>query len=378
LLQVVLLAAQLSAAAPPVLIQSAPGRFEIAAVDPTIAHGVATAAEEAWRIFSAPLSLPDAFPSPIFVRILPPGEMASERAPFYVTVEVGGIVSVRLRADAATLTMTRRALVQSLLMRLAVARHGLVERLNVPLWLEHGSVGWWETRVSASQLDAVKQRAAAEAAPTMEALLGWQRGGEEKQSHASAAMWLFTFLQSESGRAREWPALLPRLLNGDDALIAMVESYPGRYRSAEDRELWWQTGYHHLCRTRTLPSLDAVDSRHQLGGLARFVFAGANDESDLVVPLAEAVSRTKEPVVAAEIARRTAELSKLIPSLHPFYRNAGLSLSAAFAAPAAKAPKVDAACAAFDQDWRDAVELESASRSALDRLEGGKRGDARP
>src|SRR5687767_13188034 len=129
---------RVSGAVAPVLIQSAPGRFEIAAVDPTIAHGVATAAEEAWRLFTAPLGLPERFSSPIYLRILPAEEMASEPAPFRVTVEVGGIVSVRLRADAATLTITRRALVQSLLMRIAVAQHGLTPQLTVPLWLEHG------------------------------------------------------------------------------------------------------------------------------------------------------------------------------------------------------------------------------------------------
>src|SRR5687767_175774 len=57
-----LIIAQAVTAAPaPVMIQGSPGRFEIAAVDPTLAHGVAAAAEEAWRILSAPLALPEAF-----------------------------------------------------------------------------------------------------------------------------------------------------------------------------------------------------------------------------------------------------------------------------------------------------------------------------
>ena len=120
-----------AAEAASVLIQSAPGRFEISAVDPTIAHRVADAAEEGWRLLAGPLALPDGFTSPVFVRIIPAVEML-DAPPFGVTVEVGGIVSVRLRADAAA-SIARRALVQALLMRLAVAQHGINERLTVPL-----------------------------------------------------------------------------------------------------------------------------------------------------------------------------------------------------------------------------------------------------
>jgi hypothetical protein len=365
------LASSVSGAVAPVLIQSAPGRFEIAAVDPTVAHGVAAAAEEGWRILATPLALPDAFSSPIFVRVVPTAEMASEPAPFRVTVEVGGLVSLRLRGDAATPANTRRALVQALLMRLAVAQHGVSQRLTVPLWLEHGCVGWWETRTVAAQLDALKQSSGREQVPSFDALIGWTRGAEESQAYSRAATWLFTFFQSETGRAREWPTLLIRLLNGDDALVAVAISYPGRYSSAAERELWWQTGYHHLCRAGTLPSLEAVESREQLASLARFVFAGTTEEADAVTPLALTLAHAHEPVVAAEIARRSAELSKLIPSLHPFYRNAGLSLGNVFAARTAKPSAREKACAAFEDDWRDAVELETSTRSALDALEGG-------
>jgi hypothetical protein len=77
-------------------------------------------------------------------------------------------------------------------------------------------------------------------------------------------------------------------------------------------------------------------------------------------------------VVNAELTRRAAELAKLIPTLHPFYRNAGLSLGEAFAARGAAPAKRDAASARFEQDWRDAIELEAATRSALDRLESGR------
>jgi hypothetical protein len=351
-----------------VLVQSAPGRFDIAGVDPTVAHAVAAAAEDVWRVLTVPLALPDAFSSPIFVRVMPAAEMASG-PPFHVTIEAGGIVSARLRAEAASPAMTRRMLVQSLVMRIAVARHGVGPRLTVPLWLEHACAGWWETRTTAAQLDALKQMSARERAPSLAALLGWQQGNDESPALARAAIWLLAFLQSESGQAREWPTLLLTLLKGHDPLNALASSFPGRFSSAEERELWWQTGYHHVRRIRTLPALEAGDSREQLALLARFVFAGPTEEVDIVVPLATVLAHANEPVVEAEITRRAIGVSKLMSSLHPFYRNAGLSLNEAFAARSARPAARAAASAVFEQDWRDAVELEQVARTALDALE---------
>lgn len=353
----------------PVMVQSAPGRFEISAVDPTVAHGVAAAAEEAWRVLAAPLLLPDLFPSPVYFRVTPVDDMAVDAAPFRVMVETGGIVSVRLRADAATLPMTRRALVQSLLMRLAVAKHGITPYLTAPLWLEHACVGFWQTRVDASQLDASKYLAARGSPPSVEELVNWKRGEPEPAFLPAASVWLLAFFQSESGRAAEWPALLLRLLKGDDPLLAVALSFPGRFSSAEGRELWWRTGYHQLRRVRTLPGLEAAESRDQITALARFVFADASEDRDVIVSLPAMLARSGEPIVSAELTRRTTELSKLIPTLHPFYRNAGLSLGEALAARTASAAKRERACAAFEQDWRDATELEAVTRQALDDLE---------
>jgi hypothetical protein len=293
-----------------------------------------------------------------------------DNAAFRVTVEVGGIVSLRLRADLATQRVVRHALVQGLLMRIAVARHGAEARLTSPLWLEHACVGWWETRVEAARLDALKQETARQGPPSIEALLMWRHGGVEPRTSSAAAIWLLGFLQGESGRAREWPTFLPRLLGGDDPLIALVESYPGRFASAEERELWWRTGYHHVRAVRTLPALDAPDSRAQLAALTRFVFAGTSDEADVVVPLRSLMARASEAIVTAELTRRANELTKLAPTLHPFYRNAGLSLGEVLAARAVERRKLDALCAAFEQDWRDATEIEAATTAALDRLEG--------
>ena len=54
-----------------VMMQSAPGRFEVAALDPTGAHAIVAEAEEAWRVLAGPLGLPGSFVSPVYVRVEP-------------------------------------------------------------------------------------------------------------------------------------------------------------------------------------------------------------------------------------------------------------------------------------------------------------------
>ena len=356
----------------PVLVQGVPGRFEVAAIDASAAHAVVARAEEAWRALEGPLALPAAFSSPVFVRLIPAaGAEAAGHETFRVNVEPGGVVSVWLRGGAVPESVLRRALVQGLLSRMAVAWHGVTVQPTVPRWLEHACAGWWQTRANTAQLDALKQRTAQMPPPPLAALLDWRRDGTERPEYSAAAVWLFTFLQAESGRDGEWAALLRRLLAGGDPQAAVATCYPGRFHGVQARELWWQTGWHHVRRVRVLPVLEVADSRAQLAALARFVFAAPEGEGDRMVSLPAVLARRGEPLVSAEVARRAIELRHLIPALHPFYRNAGLALAEVFGPEGRVAAKAAPLCADFEQDWRDAVEIDEATSAALDALERG-------
>src|SRR5690606_27180581 len=85
-----------AASAAPGMFQSAPGPYEIAAIDVLSAQPVVTRAAEAWRLLTAPLGLPAAFSTSILVRLVPSSEWR-ESGPFRVIVESGGLVSVRVR-----------------------------------------------------------------------------------------------------------------------------------------------------------------------------------------------------------------------------------------------------------------------------------------
>jgi hypothetical protein len=231
----------------------------------------------------------------------------------------------------------------------------------------------WQTHAHAAQLDAVKQESQRIAPVALTALLAWPRGGDEPRAFAIGALWLFTFLQGEAGRSREWPNFVQRLLGGEEPLSALAACYPDRFADAAERELWWQTGYHRARRAHALPTLEAAESEAQLGALARFVFAAPTGDEERVVSLRDVLARAEEPIVAAELARRIMEIERLIPALHSFYRNAGLALAEAVRNKPKNAARRDALCAAFEQDWRDAIELHAATTGALDALEGKAR-----
>lgn len=351
----------------PVLFQSAPGRFEVAAVDVGGAQRVVAQATEAWQLLAGPLALPEAFPSPVFVRLIPSKEWA-EPVPFRVFVEVGGVVSVRVRWDATTPELfVRRALVQGLLMRQAVARHGVNERLAAPLWLEQACVGWWRTRAEPALLDALKQSTAGRSPPALDRLLTWRRGETEPVELSDGAVWLLTFLRSEAGRPQEWSAFLQRLLGGEAPDVALAASFPSRFENARERELWWQTGWHHLRRARTLPGLEAAESRAELADLARFVVL--REGGDVVMTLRDLLGQAGDPVVADELTRRATALNRVLPAVHPFYRNAALSFGELLAGRNKSAERRESLWTAFEADWRDANELAAASAAALDAIE---------
>jgi hypothetical protein len=352
----------------PVSVRTAPGRFEIAAVDAAVAFRIGAAAEEAWRTLAAPLELPEAFPSPVYVRVGAAAEPGG-REPFRVAVEPGGLVSVWLEPPAADGPLLRQAIVQGLLTRVAAARQGAAVTRPVPLWLERACDGWWRTRSDAAQADALRQASEGVAPLPLGELLEWPRGAPEPRALAISAVWCLAFLQAESAGDDGWRRLLPRLLAGEEPAAALAACFPDRYADETERELWWQTGFHHLRRARALPNLESAESRARLGALARFVFAAREGDGDAVIAVRDVVARADEPIVAGELARRAAEAARLVPALHPFYRNAGLSLAELLRSAGRDGKRREALLAAFEQDWSDAVELERATRAALDRLE---------
>jgi len=283
------------------------------------------------------------------------------------------VVSVRLRwSESTPVLFVRRALVQALLIRLGVAEQGVDARLTAPLWLEQAAVGWWHVREEPAQMDALKQESEGLAPPRLRDILDWQRSDVEPRALGVGAVWLLAWLLAETGPAGEWPAMRARLLRGEDGADALAAGFPGRFADVAERELWWQTGWHHTRRIANLPQSGSAESRRIVGDLGRFVFGMGG--VDAVVPLRFVVRRREEPAVAAALNRHAAELRPRLAALHPFYRNAGLALQACLEPARASAPEIERRVDEFEREWADAVELETTTRSLLDAFIAGQRG----
>ncbi len=333
-----------------------------------VRHSVAIA-EEVWATLAGPLLLPrDGFPSPIAVRLVAP-ELWKGDASFQPFAEMGGRVSLTVRspADMPDLTILRRALVQALLMQRAIAWHGSVPGLKVPLWLEDACVAWSLTHGQTALLDAWQQESAGAAPPPLASLFGRQRGEPVIRSQELALLWLMGYLQSESGPELRWPSLVQSVLGGEDSARAVRRLYAGIFRS--DPELWWQVGYYSQCRLNALASgQTAANTRIWLAERARWTALRANTEVGLT--LDEVFGAHLEPWVQAELNLRLNQLHAGLDATHPFYRNAAVSLGRIYeAAMVGNHRSFATALADLNRDIADGRELEQAANAALDKLE---------
>lgn len=348
------------------------GEFEINSFDLETAGAGVTVAEEVWQSLERPLELPErGFPSIITVRLVTAAQW-SAAVPFQAAAETGGRVTVRVRwsADAAGTEALRHALVQALLMRSAIAWHGLSPALRVPLWLEQGCLGWSLTHTRPALLDEWQQASARVAPPPLVRVLGLDRATPPTRAEELGALWLLAHLQAESGLAHRWPALLRAILGGEDPAQAVGRIYGGDFTADAARELWWQVGWHAQRRLSAQAVETAADSHAWVVGRARWV--ARRGDTDVVLNLDEVFAARREPWVAAELGQRIGQIKGELGSnlLHPFFRNAALSLGRAYeAVRVGDAHAFAVAKADTEHDYADGVELETAADAALDQLE---------
>jgi hypothetical protein len=113
--------------------------------------------------------------------------------------------------------------------------------------------------------------------------------------------------------------------------------------------------------------MGSTESRLFLADVARVVVAVGGD--DVVVPLRFALRQPHEPTVAALLAAKALELERVLPALHLFYRNAGVSLAECLSPGKEPASDGDERAAAYERDWALGFDLENRSREILDAAE---------
>lgn len=342
------------------------GQFEIITLDSASVRQVLTQASAVWDALEVPLGLPtDGFSSAITVRLVPESKWSGP-AVFSAVTEPGGWVSVRVRwTPQIDPGILRRALVQALLLRQAVFWHGVNNRINVPLWLEQACTALSLVRTRPAMLDAMQQESTRVAPPAIEALLRWQRGTVDSRGWELASFWLLKHLLTDSGAANRRTVFFRSILGGMDPALALQGAYGTLWSDAATRELWWQVGFYHQSRAHGLPFLTQEESRAWLADRSRWL--GSSQGREQVLGLQTLWAERKETWIKTELADRVRQLREVLTVIHPFYRNATISMGAMYeAALKGKEAEFNAAKAAMEHDAVDGRELEDATSAALD------------
>jgi hypothetical protein len=343
------------------------GQFEVIVLDVADAQHALALGRSVWGALSVPLSLPaEGFNSPVSVRLVP-AKQWTEPAVFTVTVEVPGRVNVRVRwSDDVDPVIVRRAFVQGLILRQAVAWHGVGPRLTVPLWLEHACTTWSLIRERPAMQDAFQQESTGiPAPPALRSLLLWERGAVESRGWELASLWLFLQLRAEADDAPRWGGWVRGLVGGADPVDTLPRFYRGLWTDSASMELWWHVGFYHQSRSRVLPAMTADASRSWLANRSRWLASRGGRE--VVVSLDELQELRRESWVRAELEERVRQTHAALGVIHPFYANTTISLGRLYEAALRGSKKqFSAARTDFERDAIDGRELEDTVKAILD------------
>ncbi|AHF89405.1 hypothetical protein OPIT5_03105 [Opitutaceae bacterium TAV5] len=362
----------------PAVYTTAPGRFEIVSYDAAAGHAGLAWGNAAWAALARPLGLPPAWREPVRVWLVP-AEQWTAPEPILVTTEINGLVRARIRRapEGNHLDLdVRRGLARALLVRQAVSWHGAARPLTIPLWLEYACAQLILESARPAMYDAWRQEAGElDLAPRLEVLLRRGAPGQPADAaslppFAAAAKPLMAWLESSVGRRDRWFDFLRRLTAGDDPAKTLADFCGERWADNRERELAWQTGFEIERGRKQLPLHTPAESRLWLRDY--YWLAARNRDAGRDVQLApdDLYAVRQQPWVSESVALRLSLLEPQIPAIHPFYRNAALSLGRIWTAVRdGKEKDFHAACAAFVEDMNIARDLEDETADLLDAAE---------
>jgi hypothetical protein len=347
------------------------GRFEVVAEPGEDGRALARVAESAWPAWRGPLGLPEYLPIAITVRLVPPERWEGAEAGRRISVDPGGVVTVWIRGggdpDVARERRWLTALAEGVLRRQAIMA-GVAPEAATPSWLAAGAAEDALIKERPAMLDAWRQSMErAPAVPSLRTVFSWTATGDEAEDAPArmAAYGVWQWLQIEAGRTPAWVEMVAAMLKGKSSGLALVESYPERFARASAAE--------GLARMRTVPLMEAADSRRWLEQIDRVVLRLAGEEQERVANLADLWAGRADPIIAAEREVRLTRLTKNLARVHPFYRNAAGSLGRALVAQSEGKRRAWTEALA---EWRDDValgrELEQASAKLLDEVEAAR------
>lgn len=364
------------------LLGGGSGRFEVVARPGPDGVRLAELADRAWKEWVVPLGLPSRLQTAIMVRLVPESEWGFGAAAARTAADLGGVVSVWIRAGAETGAARDRAwltaLAEGALRRKAFLLGHDPVKANAPRWLAAAAAEAALVENTPAMLDAWQAALGGDARPAaLRDVLLWDAvgGSTGTGERARAAFGIWLWLREESGSSGAWDRFLSALLGGESPGAALAREYARvtpRPREAREWELAWQVAAARLAAARSTPMMTAEESRRRLERLARVVVMDPKTGEERVAPSWGEWSSRQEAWPAAVREERARVLVADFDHMHPFYRNAAGSLGRAWTALAAGQEAAwREASVEWSRDFADGRILEDASRALLDKADGG-------
>ena len=351
----------------PRLFYTGQGQFEIVVRDVADAQPALALGRSVWDALAGPMGLPaEGFLQPVTVRLVP-ADQWTQPSVFTVTIENPGRVGVQIcwSPDVEPVAV-RRAFVQGLILRQAAAWHGVRPELTVPLWLEQALTLLSLVREKPALLDMFQQESAGTpAVAPLRGLLTWERGAVDSRDWELASLWLLLQLQAEAGGDfSKWGRWVRGVTGGVSPMESLPQCYPGLWSDFIAMDVWWQVGFHHQRRVRTLPVMTAEASRFWLADRSRWL--AGRDGREVLLSLAELRELRDEPWVRAELSTRHGQIRAVMGLIHPYYANATLSLGKLYeSARKGDAKQFDEARTDFERDAVEGRDLEETVTAIL-------------
>jgi hypothetical protein len=363
----------------PRLIGGGSGRFEVIAEPGPEALRLAELAENAWLEWREPLGLPSRLPTTITVRLVPMKSWRGGERRHFVAAGHGGVVTVWIRGDAGGGLAAERAwlgaLAEGVLKRKSVLLGGSPD-LEAPAWLAEAAAEAAIFAARPAMLDAWQAEMRREEAPARlrEVLIRAGEagaGGGRGRSLGAAGVWLW--LRGEGLRNGAWARFLDSVLLGESPGGALAREYASIVPAGADAREWelaWRVAAARLAAAQQTPVLEPAEARRRIERLGRLVvFDVAAGGERVQAPVGEWQTR-REAWPAGERRARAAFLAAELPRMHPFYRNAAVSLGRAWQALAeGREGEWREAGAEWGEDWAAGRALEAASARLLDEAE---------
>ena len=299
--------------------------FQVAGEDYASVQFVTHMAELASDYGNKIVSLSNALPLPILVKLVP-ADKAGFESPFVIAPQPNGDVHVSIRwGEETEFSQVCQALMSGYLVRCAIWRFGHDAAARVPDWLELGAGLGLEVNLRPALIDEIAQLSREESPWSLERLFTLKAGEQKNFGEARRqCLWLLRFLENQSLDQERFNRLMAGFLKNLPPYHLLVSAFPDQLDDEQTTELWWIVGYEMAVRSRQAPFFSLEESIRLVRESA-FVTAEIDGE-DVRVRVDQLYGYRGNKLIAKAALQRVREIKLQLQKVNPVYYNSLLSL----------------------------------------------------